>query len=386
MKITTETSKKYCTGLLADSPCVEQCGEEEAIGEHYMEQTTPISAKAHKTQSRRKPKPYKVEICSSISKKHLANGEGDPGSETPTSLHGRKIKRKNINSLSQESANITPKKCCADSSGITESPSGVGIFSFEMPNEYHSNLHQLAMASQLVSQSPSGEVPYSVIRAIEDEQKSQHEHHKSSVNNREKPTSLVLSIPRSPLISISGKQSTTTPALAQQPTVQSSTPYCAPAVPSPVIVSSYNGKTSSSLETAVVGSANVATQAVLGSPDSGESVFIYPTNSYKETVVNPQLKRTSPPTTIRMHSVGSDTTFSSVMSSEAIPKMSESHIVTISSSKPVENALKSVHPAITTPVSVTQNGAFFECPPPASMVMKPTSIQVSFFGIAEPLI
>ena len=60
MKISMETSKKYCTGLLANSPCVEQCGEEEAIGEHHMEQSTPISAKAHKTQSRKKPKPYKV--------------------------------------------------------------------------------------------------------------------------------------------------------------------------------------------------------------------------------------------------------------------------------------------------------------------------------------
>ena len=198
-----------------------------------MEQSTPLSAKPHKTQSRRKSKPYKVEICSSISKEYFVDDEDDNG-ETPTSSRGRKIKRKTP--LGQDSADNSLKKFCADSSALSESPSGVGIFSFDMPTEFHSNLHQLAMASHLVSQSPSGEVPHSVIKAIEHGQKSQQqEHNKSPVNNREKPKSLILSIPRSPLISISSKQSTTTPAssLVQQPVVESSTPCVPAAIPSP---------------------------------------------------------------------------------------------------------------------------------------------------------
>lgn len=362
MKFTLEGNKKYCTGLLADSPCDEQCGEEEAIGEHYKEQSTSISSKPHKTQSRRKPKPYKVEICPSISKEHSVDDKCGPDGETPTPSHGK------CESPRQESVDIAPKKCYTDSSDITESPSGVGIFSFEMPSEYHSNLHQLAVASQLVSQSPSGEVPYSVIGAIEQEQKSQQGHHKSPVNNQEnheKPRSLVLSIPRSPLISISGGKQTTTTSAAQQTVVESSTPSCATVIPSPAIVSNCNGKTPPSLETVVVGSAIPAAQALPGSPDSGESVFIYPTDK-----VTPQLKRTSPPTIVRVDSAGSDATFSSVTSNEAITKAPEP-IVTAASTKPNGRV---VHPVIATPV--TQSGAFFECPIPVSMVTKPTSIQV----------
>jgi len=356
--------------LLADSPTVEQCGEEEAIGEHHMEQSgTPIVAKMHKTQSRRKSKPYKVEICSSISKEYFVDDEDD--GETPVSSHGRKIKRKN-----PENGDYVSKKY--DSPVITESPSGVGIFSFEMPTEFHSNLHQLAMASQLVSQSPSGEVPHSVIKAIEHEQKSHQERRKSPVNSREKPTSLVLSIPRSPLISISGKPSITTPAssLTQQPIAESSTPSCPP-IPSPVIVSNRNGKTTSPLETATVASSTTpATQQVPGSPDSGESVFTYPnpTSSDADT----QLKSTSTPTIVRVDS-GSDTVFSSYSApvTSSLPsttKASEPIIVTTSQSIPTEATPTNAH-LVTTPV--TQDGAFFECPPPVSMVTKPTSIQVS---------
>lgn len=367
MKVTTETNKKYCTGLLAESPTVEQCGEEEAIGEHHMEQSdTLISAKIHKTQSRRKSKPYKVEICSSVSKEYFVDDEND--SEIPTSSRGRKIKRKNP--LSQETGDSVSKKY--DSSAISESPSGVGIFSFEMPTEFHSNLHQLAMASQLVSQSPSGEVPHSVIKAIEHEQKSHQERHKSPVISREKPTSLVLSIPRSPLISISGKQSLTTPvsSSAQQP-IETSTPSCA-AIPSPVIVSYHNGKTTSPLENAVVASSTTpATQQVPGSPDSGESVFTY-ASSDADTVVTSQLKSTSTPTIVRVDS-GSDAVFSSTpvtFSEPAVTKVSESTVVTTSWSKPAEATPTNVH------FITTQDGAFFECSPPVSMVTKPTSIQV----------
>lgn len=380
MKITTETNKKYCTGLLADSPTVERCGEEEANGEHYMEQSTPLSAKPHKTQSRRKSKPYKVEIRSSISTEYFVDNEDDAGSETPTSSRGRKIKRKTP--LSQETAESALKKCYTESSGVSESPSGVGIFSFEMPTEFHSNLHQLAMASQLVSQSPSGEVPHSVIRAIEHEQKSQQEHQKSLVSNREKPKSLVLSIPRSPLISISGKQSTTTPAssLVHQSTMESATPSCtATAIPSPVIVSNRNGKTTSPLENSINSSATPATQVVPESPDSEESVFTYP-NAANNSVGTSQLKSTSTPTIVRVDSVESDVPFSScvapVMSNEAITKTSEPLIVTNASSKHPGTTPLSAHPTVTTPVTVTQNGAFFECPPPVSVVTKPTSIQV----------
>lgn len=388
MKITTETNKKYCTGLLADSPTVEQSGEEEAIGEHYMEQSTPVSAKPHKTQSRRKSKPYKVEIRSSISKEYFVDDEEDDASgETPTSSRGRKIKRKTPQGL--ESADMATKKFCAVSSGINESPSGVGIFSFEMPTEFHSNLHQLAMASQLVSQSPSGEVPNSVIRAIEHEQKSQQERHKSPPSsNREKPKSLVLSIPRSPLISISGKQSTTTPgsSLVKQPTLEASTPSCVAAtvtpaatataaVPSPVIVSNRNNKTSP-LETAIVSSsANpAATQAVPGSPDSGESVFTYPptTTSDNDVIVIPHSNSTSAPAIVRVESGESDVVFTSP-ATEPVTKATESMVI-VSSKEPTTPA--SAHPVIATPVTVTQNGAFFDCPPPVSMVTKPTSIQV----------
>ena len=370
-----ETNKKYCTGLLADSPSIKQCGEEEAIGEHYMEQDTPVSAKSHK---KRKSKPYKVEICSSISKEYFVDDEGDESGETPTSSRGRKIKRKNPQC--QESADIAPKKSYTDSSGIIESPSGVGIFSFEMPTEFHSNLHQLAMVSQLVSQSPSGEVPHSVIKAIENEQKSQQERHKSPPdNNREKPTSLVLSIPRSPLISISGKQSITTPAssLVQQPVLET-TP--ATAIPSPVIVSNRNS-TSETLESSVARLTTPATQAMPGSPDSGESVFTYsnPTSSDNDVIVTP-VKSTCTPTIVRVDSVPeSDAMFKScvapVTSNEVITKRSESHVAATLSSK---GTLTSVHPVLTTPVTVTQNGAFFECPPPVTMVTKPTSIQVGF--------
>ena len=372
MKISMETSKKYCTGLLANSPCVEQCGEEEAIGEHHTEQNTPISAKAHKTQSRKKPKPYKVEIHSSISKEHFVDEDNLEDREASASLHGKKIKRK---SLSQEIANKTPKKSSVDSSGLRESPSGVGIFSFDMPSEYHSNLHQLAMASQLVSQSPSGEVPRSVIKAIECEQKNQQEQknqNKSPVNNHEKPTSLVLSIPRSPLISISGRQSTsTTPALLQ-PAVELSTPSCIPAVPSPVIVSNCNSKASSSLKTAFVSSAAPVTQAVPVSPDS---VFIYPhpTKGDRDTTVTSQLKKASESTTVRPDSVESNDTFTS---SNTTTKTSDPCVVTASTSKPTDSATKSLHPVVHTPATVTQKGAFFECPPPVSVVTKPTSIQV----------
>ena len=382
MKITTETNKKYCTGLLADSPTVGQCGEEEAIGEHHMEQRTPLSAKLHKTQSRRKSKPYKVEIRSSVSKEYFVDDEDDANDETPTSSRGRKIKCKTP--LAQDSDEIGPKKWCTDSSGVSESPSGVGIFSFEMPTDFHSNLHQLAMASQLVSQSPSGEVPHSVIKAIEHEQKSQQERQKSSpVNNREKPKSLVLSIPRSPLISISGKPSITTPAsssLTQQPTLESM-PSCLAAVPSPVIVSTGNSKTSP-LENAIVSSTTPAGQIVPESPDSEESVFAYPAaSSVNDKVVTSQLKNTSTPTIVRVDSVGSDVTLrpsvSMVSSNEVITKTSSPLVTT----KPIETTTTSVHPTVTTPVTVTQNGAFFECPPPVTMVTKPTSIQVcTVFG------
>ena len=381
MKVTIETNKKYCTGLLAASPTVEQSGEEEAIGEHYMEQSdTPLSGKPHKTQSRRKSKPYKVEICSSISKEYFVDDEDD--GETPTSSRGRKIKRKTP--LSQESADNSLKKYCTDSSTLSESPSGVGIFSFDMPTEFHSNLHQLAMASHLVSQSPSGEVPHSVIKAIEHGQKSQQqERHKSPVNNREKPQSLVLSIPRSPLISISSKQSTTTPgsSLVQPPTVESSTPCVPAAIPSPVIVSTRNSKTSP-LEKATVSSTSAATQTMPGSPDSEESVFTYPntptTSSNSNAVTISQLKSTSTPTIVRVDSVRS---FSSIVtpvtSSEPVTKTTEPIVIVDSSSgKPPVVTPTSAHPTVTTPVKVTQNGAFFECPPPAAMVTKPTSIQV----------
>ena len=373
-----ESSKKYCTGLLADSPSIKQCGEEEAIGEHYVEQSTPTSAKSHK---KRKSKPYKVEVCSSISKEYFVDDEDGESGETPTSSRGRKIKRKNLQS--QDSVDIAPKKCYTDSSGINESPSGVGIFSFEMPTEFHSNLHQLAMASQLVSQSPLGEVPHSVIKAIENEQKSQQERHKSPTpdNNREKPTSLVLSIPRSPLISISDKLSTATPAssLVHQPVLET-TPSCvAAAVPSPVIVSNCNS-TSKTLESAVARLTTPTTQAVPGSPDSGESVFAYPnpTSSDNEVIVT-QVKNTCTPTIV--DSAKSNAMFKSFVTSsnEAIAKTSESHVVTTLSRKPKEGTLTSVHPALTTPVTVTQNGTIFECPPPVTMVTKPTSIQVCKF-------
>ena len=381
MKITTETNKKYCTGLLADSPTVEQSGEEEAIGEHYMEQHTPMSAKPHKTQSRRKSKPYKVEIRSSISKEYFVDDEDDDVSgETPTSSRGRKIKRKTPQGL--ESGDMATKKFSTVSSGINESPSGVGIFSFDMPTEFHSNLHQLAMASQLVSQSPSGEVPNSVIRAIEHEQKSQQERHKSPPSsNREKPKSLVLSIPRSPLISISSKQSTTTPgsSLTKQPTLETSTPSCAPAtavaaVPSPVIVSNRNSKTTS--PAIVSSSANpAATQAVPGSPDSGESVFTYPptTTSDNDVIVIPHSNSTSAPAIVRVESGESDVVFTSPATESVITKATEP-LVIVGSKESTTPA--SAHPTIATPVTVTQNGAFFDCPPPVSMVTKPTSIQV----------
>ena len=423
-----ETNKKYCTGLLADSPTIEQSGEEEAIGEHYMGQRTPVSAKSHKTQSKRKSKPYKVEICSSISKEYFVDNEEDD-SETPTSSRGRKIKRKTP--LSQEAPDSFPKKYCNDPSTITESPSGVGIFSFEMPTEFHSNLHQLAMASQLVSQSPSGEIPHSVIKAIEHEQKN-HQEHKSPVNSRDKPKSLVLSIPRSPLISISGK-STTTPA-ASSLTQQPSTPSCAP-VPSPVIVSNPNGKTTPSEASAaatIVSAAVPVPQQVPGSPDSGESVFTYPTsaNNSIDSVVTPQQKSTSPqlksaspqqksaspqqksaspqqksaspqrksaspqlksastPTIVRVDSDGAVNSRGApvITSNEAI--IIEPHIVTASSIKPADTTPTSVrpmatpatptrgHPIATPPMTVTQDVTFYECPPPVSMVTKPTSIQV----------
>lgn len=390
MKVTVETNKKYCTGLLAASPTVEQSGEEEANGEHYMEQSTPLSAKPQKTQSRRKSKPYKVEICSSISKEYFVDDEDDDG-ETPTSSRGRKIKRKTP--LGQDSADNSLKKYCTESSTLSESPSGVGIFSFDMPTEFHSNLHQLAMASHLVSQSPSGEVPHSVIKAIEHgQQKSQQqERAKSPVNNREKPKSLILSIPRSPLISISSKQSTTTtPAssLVQQPaTVESSTPCVPAAIPSPVIVSNRSSSKTSPLENTVITSASAATQTMPGSPDSEESVFTYPnppttssTSSSNNNIVTiSQLKSTTTPTIVRVDSVRS---FSScvtpVMSSEPVVTKTLEPVVIVSSltSKPPVVTPTSAHPTVTTPVKVTQNGAFFECPPPVSMVTKPTSIQV----------
>ena len=423
LKISTETSKKYCTGLLADSPTVEQSGEEEAIGEHYMEQSGPISAKPHKTQSRRKSKPYKVEICSSISKEYFVDDEEDDlGSETPTPSRSRKIKRKTPQGL--ESAGAATKKFCSDSPNMTESPSGVGIFSFDMPTEFHSNLHQLAMASQLVSQSPSGEVPNSVIKAIEHEQ-SKQDHHKSSsgINhengiNREKPKSLVLSIPRSPLISISGKQSTTTTpgsSLVRQSVLDSSTPSCitttaitsvppttttsvattvsttiAAAIHSPVIVSNRNSKTTSPLQTAIIaGSTTPAKRAIPGSPDSEESVFTYSNSTVNDNdvVVISQSKPTTTPAIVRVESGESDVVFTSstnpVTSTETVPKAiaraPESLVILATSSDkaPTETTPSSTHPMVTTPMKVTQNGAFFECPPPVSMVTKPTSIQVS---------
>lgn len=368
MKIPMETNKKFCTGLLADSPSIKQCSEEEAIGQHYIEQNTPVSAKSHK---KRKSKPYKVEVCSSVSKEYFVNDEGvDESGETPTSSHGRMIRRKNPQS--QKSADITPKKCYTDSTGVNESPSGVGIFSFEMPTEFHSNLHQLAMASQLVSQSPSGEVPNSVIRAIENEQKNHQERHKSPPdNNREKPTSLVLSIPRSPLISISGKQSLTTPAssLPQQPLLETTSSCAVTAIPSPVIVSNRN----STSKAVTAKPTTPVTQAVPASPDS---VFTYPnpTSSDNDAIVTP-VKSICTPTIVRVDSVAeSDTTFkpcvAPVTSSEGITK---SHAVT---TLPKEGSLTNIHPVLTAPVTVTQNGTFFECPPPVTMVTKPTSIQV----------
>ncbi|XP_065890992.1 uncharacterized protein, partial [Dysidea avara] len=91
-KVTMETSKKYSTGLLAASPTVEQAGEEEAVGEHYTEQTSHgSSGKPQKAQSRRKSKPYKVEIRSSVSKEYFVDNEE---LDTSTSSRGRKIKRK----------------------------------------------------------------------------------------------------------------------------------------------------------------------------------------------------------------------------------------------------------------------------------------------------
>ena len=347
-----------------------------------MEQHTPMSAKPHKTQSRRKSKPYKVEIRSSISKEYFVDDEDDVSGETPTSSRGRKIKRKTPQGI--ESADMATKKFCAVSSSVNESPSGVGIFSFEMPTEFHSNLHQLAMASQLVSQSPSGEVPNSLIRAIEHEQKSQQERHKSPPSSsREKPKSLVLSIPRSPLISISGKQSTTTPgsSLVKQPTLETSTPSCAAAtpvvaVPSPVIVSNRNSKTTSPLGVATVSSSANPAATQGGSPDSGESVFTYPptTTSDNDVIVISHSNSTSAPAIVRVESGESDVVFTSP-TTEAVTKATEP-LVIVGSKEPTTPA--SARPSVVTPVTVTQNGAFFDCPPPVSTVTKPTSIQVCY--------
>ena len=351
-----DPNKKYCTGLLTNSPNVKQHGEEEAIGEH---QNTPTSAKSHK---KRKSKPYKVEICSSISKEYFVDDVQDESIETPVSSRGRKIKRKITSS-----PDIASKKGYIDSSDVNDSPSGVGIFSFEMPTEFHSNLHQLAMASQLVSQSASGEVPPSVIKAIENEQKSQQERHIASLNNnREKPTSLVLSIPRSPLISISSKQSITTPSSLLVPV--ESTPSCvAAAIPSPVIISSNSSRTS---ETAINRSSVSATHTMQGSPDS---VFTYPNPA------STQLKSTSKSTVDNSSDeLGAKSRLyvTSVTPNETSRKISETHIVT---SKSAKSLLASAHPIMTTPVTVTQNGAFFECPPPVTTVAKPMSIQVCIY-------
>ena len=364
MKIPVDSNKKFCSGLLADSPSVKQYGEEEAIGEHYVEQNTPTSAKSHK---KRKSKPYKVEICSSISKEYFVDDVQDESIKTPISSRGRKIKRKIT--PSPENTDMAPKKGCVDSSGVNDSPSGVGIFSFEMPSEFHSNLHQLAVASQLVSQSASGEVPPSVIKAIENEQKSQQERHKASLNNnREKPTSLVLSIPRSPLVSITSKQSITTPSslLVQPQPVMESTPSCAAAaIPSPVIISNNNSRTS---DTVIARSSNSATHTIQGCPDS---VFTYPNPA------STQMKNTSTSTVVSDESGTNSCLYvTSVTPNETSTTVSEPHIVTTLSSKSAESFQTSVHPIMTAPVTVTQNGAFFECPPPITTVAKPTSIQV----------
>lgn len=374
MKIAIETNKKRSV-LLGGLPTGEQYGKE-AIGEHNMEQSTSSSVKLRKTQSRRKSKPYKVEIHSSVSKGYSVNDEEDNiGTEIPTTSRDRKIKRKTP--PRQETVDIAPKKYCTESSS---SPSGVGIFTFEMPTEFHSNLHQLAMSSQQVLQSPTSEkVHQSVIKAMEDEQKSQQECSKSALCNRENRSSLVLSIPRSPLFSISDQQLTTTPtpSSVQQSSILVATTAAA-ASPSPVIISNHKGKAKSPLETAVITSTSSVTQPVPESAKSGESDFAYPASCDNNTVVVSQLKSTSTPTIARVDSIGSDATFNScvapVTSTETTTKMSEpTHVVT--SCKPTETTLKSSYP-VTTPVAVTHNGNIFESPPPAFVVTKPTSIQV----------
>jgi len=355
-----ETSKKYSTGLLADSPTVEQAGEEEAIGEHYTEQTTHgSSGKPQKAQSRRKSKPYKVEIRSSVSKEYFVD---DEELDSSTSSRGRKIKRKTPHH-DGEPASKKPFGSPSESPMPAESPSGVGIFSFEMPTEFHSNLHQLAMASQLVSQSPSGEIPRSVIKAIENGQKSQ----KGRVH--EKPESLPLSIPRSPLISVSRKHPGSTPVSS----LEFSTSSCA-AIPSPVIVShrSIPGKVASSVETPITATSTAAniSSAVThtpGSPDSNESVFTYPTPVEESSA---QLKSTSTPTIVRV-----------VSGPDAVAMFSKCDTSAMSSTKTISSSTQTV---CVSDVSSQKSSAATsrrtisstDCPPPVTVVTKPNSLQV----------
>ena len=356
-----ETSKKYSTGLLAASPTVEQAGEEEAVGEHYTEQTSHgSSGKPQKAQSRRKSKPYKVEIRSSVSKEYFVDNEE---LDTSTSSRGRKIKRKTPH-RDVEPASKKPFSSPSESPMAIESPSGVGIFSFEMPTEFHSNLHQLAMASQLVSQSPSGEIPRSVIKAIENGQKSQQG------RVHEKPESLPLSIPRSPLISVSRKHPASTPVSS----VEMSTPSCA-AIPSPVIVShrSIPGKVASSVETPITATtiaANTSTAATQtpGSPDSNESVFTYPTPVDDGSA---QVKSASTPTIVRV-----------VSGPDAVAMFSKCDTPAVSSIKTVPS---SAQPVSFSDVSSNKSSvstsrrtiSSSDCPPPVTVVTKPNSLQVS---------
>ena len=353
-----ETSKKYSTGLLADSPTVEQAGEEEAVGEHYNEQTTHgSSATPQKAQSRRKSKPYKVEIRSSVSKEYFVD---DEELDTSTSSRGRKIKRKTPH-RDVEPASKKPFSSPSESPMSTESPSGVGIFSFEMPTEFHSNLHQLAMASQLVSQSPSGEIPRSVIKAIENGQKSQQG------RVHEKPESLPLSIPRSPLISVSRKHPASTPVSS----MESSTPSCA-AIPSPVIVShrSIPGKVASSVETPITATANVSSAVTHtpGSPDSNESVFTYPTPVEDNSA---QLKSASTPTIVRVVS-GPDAV--AMFSKCDTPAVSSNKTVSVSTQPVCINDVNSHKSSVTISHRTISST---DCPPPVTVVTKPNSLQVS---------
>lgn len=349
-----ETSKKYSTGLLAASPTVEQAGEEEAVGEHYTEQTS--NGSPQKGQSRRKSKPYKVEIRSSVSKEYFVD---DKELDSAKSSSGRKIKRKTPHH-DVEPASKKPLHSPSESPMPTESPSGVGIFSFDMPTEFHSNLHQLAMASQLVSQSPSGQIPRSVIKAIENGQKSQQG------RVHEKPESLPLSIPRSPLISVSRKHPASTPLS----TVEMSTPSCA-AIPSPVIVShrSTPGKVASSIETPLTATtASSATAAVTqtpGSPDSNESVFTYPTPVEENATY---IKSATTPTIVRV-----------VSGPDAVAMFSKCDSPAVSSSKAMSTSAQHASDATKSSSATVSRRTISstDCPPPVTVVNKPNSLQVS---------